>query len=227
MAKFIRPVKGKFRVTDDYAAHVRRKSAEPGTDYGYDYGSPVIAPADATVVDVKHTNSAAMGRYVMLSFGGGYYGRAIHLDSVHVSVGDKVAQGATIGLSGGSAYGSNTGVGAHVHWTFWAGFHKRAPIPGYDTPVPWENYLGTEAPGSGSGKFQRKAIADVNRREAPNSQSRNLGNGLKRGDVGNFTGYTIGENVEGNNVWFRGHSGNWFWSGAFEGGSDTRGMSLV
>lgn len=227
MVKYIRPVRGKYRVTDDYAAHVKRKSSEPGTDYGYDYGSDVIAPADATVVDIKTTNSGAMGRYVMLSFGNGHYGRAIHLAETLVRVGQKINQGDIVARSGGSAYGSNTGVGAHVHWSFWSGFHKRAPIPGYDTPVPWENYLGTDTPGSSGNNFQRRAIADVNRRKAPNSQSQNLGNGLKRGDIGNFTGYILGENVEGNNVWFRGISGNWFWSGAFEGGANTSGMTRL
>lgn len=227
MVKYIRPVKGSWRVTDDYAAHVKRKSTEPGTDYGYDKGNPVIAPADAIVVDIKTNNSGAMGRYVMLDFGGGHYGRAIHLDTVMVSVGERLIRGETFGTGGGSANGSNNGVLYHVHWSFWVGFKTRKPIPGYDTPVPWENYLGTEAPGQTFSKTQRKAISTVNRREAPNSKSRNLGNPLKSGDIGNFVGYTVGETVEGNSIWYRGISGNWFWSGGFEGGANTAGLPRV
>jgi hypothetical protein len=38
---------------------------------------------------------------------------------------------------------------------------------------------------------------------------------LKAGVVGTFNGWKNGENVSGNPVWFRGISGNWFWSGGF------------
>lgn len=39
---------------------------------------------------------------------------------------------------------------------------------------------------------------------------------IKAGVVGTFDGWIHGQNVEGNNVWFRGaFSGDWFWSGGF------------
>ena len=50
---------------------------------------------------------------------------------------------------------------------------------------------------------------------------------LAPGVVGNFDGWTHGEKVDGNDVWFRGISGNWFWSGGFKEGPLTDGLPLV
>lgn len=71
---------------------------------------------------------------------------------------------------------------------------------------------------------QRRANAVVNRREAPSTKSADLGNDLKPGDIGNFKGFVRGEDVGGNNIWLQGISGNWFWSGAFDNGTDTNGL---
>lgn len=38
---------------------------------------------------------------------------------------------------------------------------------------------------------------------------------LEAGEIGNFDGWKTGESVNGNSVWFRGISGDWFWSGGF------------
>lgn len=55
----------------------------------------------------------------------------------------------------------------------------------------------------------------VFRRAEPSSQSERLQPDLEANEVGNFVGWIYGENVSGNNIWFQGISGNWFWSGAF------------
>jgi hypothetical protein len=63
---------------------------------------------------------------------------------------------------------------------------------------------------------QRQAGPEgVFRREAPSTQSARLEGDLEANEVGNFVNWTHGENVNGNDVWFQGVSGNWFWSGAF------------
>ena len=50
---------------------------------------------------------------------------------------------------------------------------------------------------------------------------------LPPGTVGDFDAWTNGQNVEGNNVWFRGlHSGDWFWSGGFTSKS-TEGLTFI
>ena len=65
------------------------------------------------------------------------------------------------------------------------------------------------------------------RRTKPTSQSPEAGEMLAPGVVGNFDGWTHGEKVDGNDVWFRGISGNWFWSGGFKEGPLTDGLPLV
>jgi hypothetical protein len=55
----------------------------------------------------------------------------------------------------------------------------------------------------------------VFRREAPTTQSARLEGDLEPNEVGNFIGWSHGESINGNDVWFMGISGNWFWSGAF------------
>lgn len=76
------------------------------------------------------------------------------------------------------------------------------------------------------GVNQRKAGASgAKSRLLPTTASAEQPNGLAAGTVGDFNGWMRGEAVEGNNVWFRGlHSGNWFWSGGFEGGANVAGL---
>lgn len=66
----------------------------------------------------------------------------------------------------------------------------------------------------------------VFRREAPTTQSARLEGDLEPGEVGNFVNWSRGENVSGNDIWFQGVSGNWFWSGAFTSQS-TDGLNDV
>ena len=71
--------------------------------------------------------------------------------------------------------------------------------------------------GTLAGNERRVNVEELLRRAEPNTSSAVLPNPLKNGDVGTFNGWIRGENVRGNNVWFRGAlSGNWFWSGGFE-----------
>lgn len=65
----------------------------------------------------------------------------------------------------------------------------------------------------------------VRRRSQPTSKSPEAGDPLPAGTVGNFTGWVHGESVAGNDVWFQGTSGNWFWSGGFVGGPVTAGLA--
>jgi len=66
----------------------------------------------------------------------------------------------------------------------------------------------------------------ANRRSEPTSQSAIAGDPLSPGTVGNFVGWIYGEDpyANGNNVWFQGISGNWFYSGAFTD-SSTNGLT--
>lgn len=63
---------------------------------------------------------------------------------------------------------------------------------------------------------QRRAHGEpVKRREQPSSKSKDLGDWIQPGEVGNFDAWIYGESVGGINVWFRGISGAWFWAGGF------------
>ena len=55
----------------------------------------------------------------------------------------------------------------------------------------------------------------VFRRAEPTQESERLYPDLEAGEVGNFVGFVHGEDRGGNDIWFRGISGNYFWSGAF------------
>lgn len=54
------------------------------------------------------------------------------------------------------------------------------------------------------------------RRAEPTRQSAAVPEQLAKNSIGNFDGWILGENIEGNAIWYRGKpSGNWFWSGSF------------
>jgi len=92
-------------------------SAEPGTDYACGYGTDILAAEDGVVSDLKGTTSYATGRYLTIDLDDGKRVRYLHLSAIHVSVGQRIGRGQKIASSGGSAYGSNNGVGSHVHTT--------------------------------------------------------------------------------------------------------------
>ena len=60
----------------------------------------------------------------------------------------------------------------------------------------------------------------ANRRSGPSSQSELLEPNLEGGEIGNFVNWAHGEDPygSGNDIWFQGISGNWFYSGAFTDG---------
>ena len=112
-----RPVEG--RISNTYAQHVARKSVNPGTDYAVARGTVVAAPAAGRVARVRTSvaGSGAAGRFVVIYHDDGTSSDLLHLSRVDVADGNRVTRGQRVGLSGGSANGSETGVGAHVHWT--------------------------------------------------------------------------------------------------------------
>ncbi|QIG59054.1 endolysin [Microbacterium phage SadLad] len=109
---------------------------------------------------------------------------------------------------------------------FWAGgFTQGANTTGLKdlnpkTPAPKPDPKPTST--------QRKVGPNgARRRESPSSKAAEAGEMLAPGTIGNFNGWARGEKVEGNDVWFRGTSGDWFWSGGFEGGPVTAGLPEI
>lgn len=131
-------------VTSSWADHRNRNppSSEPGTDYGSGYGSPCFAVGDGTVTSIKTTSSGGTGRYIEYRLDDGRTTRPLHLSQVWVHVGQRIARGQQIGLTGASGYGSDWYYGAHVHQTLWPGNSWDAPTidfaayVGQPTPAP-------------------------------------------------------------------------------------------
>jgi hypothetical protein len=73
---------------------------------------------------------------------------------------------------------------------------------------------GQPAPALAGNQRQAGSLG-VFRRSGPTQNSDHLQPDLEAGEVGNFVGFVHGENRDGNDVWFQGVSGNFFWSGAF------------
>lgn len=203
-------------ISSDYKDHRRRNppSSEPGTDYACAYGTPLLAAGTGTVVDIKHSNSGAMGRYVTIDLDDGRRVRYLHLSEVWVRVGQRVSASTYFGASGGSAWGSDWGVGAHVHVTLWPGHYYEFTPTG---PIDFERYVGGGGGGGTLQPHQRQVVsnASVNGRGEPNTSSA-VRQTLPAGTVGDFDAWIHGETVEGNSIWFRGlYSSDWFWSGGF------------
>ncbi|MEL5990742.1 M23 family metallopeptidase [Microbacterium phosphatis] len=122
-AGYVYPVDpSRWTVSNTFAQHVARSSQEPGIDWATSWGTPIWAPGDGTIVDVKPTNTEATGRYVTLVTTAGDWFRFLHLSSFPVGVGQTVTRGAVIGYSGGSGKGSDAGYGLHVHVSFKRGY---------------------------------------------------------------------------------------------------------
>jgi hypothetical protein len=75
-----------------------------------------------------------------------------------------------------------------------------------DNPVPVVDVASNQRIAGPLGVF---------RRAEPTQDSEHLQPDLEAGEIGNFVGYVHGEDRGGNDIWFRGISGNYFWSGAF------------
>lgn len=110
-------------VTASWQSHKDRNppSSEPGTDIGTPYGTVLLMPADATIIEVKTSNSGAMGRVVGYRFTDGRCSRSIHMAEIWTSVGQSLKQGMAYGKSGASGYNSDWYYGPHYHQTLWPG----------------------------------------------------------------------------------------------------------
>ncbi len=86
------------------------KRPHNGLDIAAPTGTPVVAPADATVIDTG--NYYFNGNTVFLDHGQGLLSAYLHLNNIQVKAGDKVTQGQQLGTVG------ETGrvTGPHLHW---------------------------------------------------------------------------------------------------------------
>ena len=83
-----------------------------GVDVARPTGTPVIAPADGIVTLAAAEPFTLEGHLLMLDHGEGLNSAFLHLSRIDVRIGQRVAQGETIGAIG--ATGRATG--PHLHW---------------------------------------------------------------------------------------------------------------
>jgi murein DD-endopeptidase MepM/ murein hydrolase activator NlpD len=110
---FIMPLEG--RITGVYGSQ-RFYNGDPSRPhYGIDIAAPsgtdVIAPADG-VVTLADDDMFWEGGLIFIDHGQGFTSAFLHMNDVHVAVGDRVTQGDVIGTVG--AGGRSTG--AHLDW---------------------------------------------------------------------------------------------------------------
>lgn len=111
-----------YGISDNFAAHVARGSAEPGVDVMTPVGAPLWAPGAGTIVDINTSPTTAMGRYVTLVTEAGDWFRFLHNSSIAVTVGQHVDQAQLLAYTGGSGFGSDAYYGPHTHISFKAGY---------------------------------------------------------------------------------------------------------
>jgi murein DD-endopeptidase MepM/ murein hydrolase activator NlpD len=110
---FVKPVTG--RVTSPFGnlriLNGRPRNSHSGIDIAAPLGKPVHSPADG-IVRLVAENLFLMGNTLLLDHGLGVSSTFIHLESIHVHVGDVVRQGDVI--AGVGKTGRATG--PHLHW---------------------------------------------------------------------------------------------------------------
>lgn len=173
--------------------------------------STVVAPASGQIIFAGYNGGA--GNEVRIRADNGDVYRLLH-NSRFLRTGGRVSEGEGVAIMGTT--GQSTGV--HCHFETHPGGLWNAINP--------REYMARNGGGGSAdvGAGQRTANAVVNRRREATSASAIAGDPLQPGDVGNFTGWKHGESVEGNNVWYQGISGDWFWSGGFHEGANGTGL---
>ena len=98
------------------------KSFHPGLDISADYGAPVLATADATVVSAAY--NGAYGNMVVLDHGFGITTKYGHLSRIAVIDSQRIKRGDVIGYVGTT--GRSTG--SHLHYEIWMNGHLANPM---------------------------------------------------------------------------------------------------
>src|SRR3989344_6815253 len=81
-------------------------------------------PTFGPIIDPPETYYEALGKFVVINHGAGYYTQYDHLNSVSVNVGDSITSGEQVGLSGNTGFS----VGYHIQTSLWKdGWHFSVP----------------------------------------------------------------------------------------------------
>lgn len=196
----IYPVKG-FRVTQGFGVNNGfRYGKHQGIDFATPTGTPVKAAQSGTVVFAGWGGDA--GNAVTIQ-NGKVLAKVFHLSKVSVKNGQQVKEGQVIGNSGNTGYST----GPHLHFQTEI---NRVPV---DPKKLIEVAKPKPAPAYPKTVTVKNAVAYV--RNQPTSKSKLDGSRI----LPKFTKFRVvgavkGENVGGNNKWYKTIRGNYVWSGA-------------
>lgn len=131
-----------YGISDNFAAHIARGSAEPGVDVMTPVGAPLWAPGPGTVTAVQDSPAGATGRYVTFVTDAGDWFRFLHNSSIVVSVGQHVEQAQLLAYTGGSGFGSEAYYGPHSHISFKVGY--TGTFPGGSALDDFQAYMAAQ-----------------------------------------------------------------------------------
>lgn len=116
------PYPGDYTIYSGFGMRIhpiyKYKKMHTGVDLGGEYGNPIVAAADGTVIKVdtpvagQNSGGTNYGNYVVIDHGGGVSTLYAHCKDVYVSVGDTVTAGQKIAACGSTG----TSTGAHLHF---------------------------------------------------------------------------------------------------------------
>ena len=184
---------------------------------GDDYPTPRIwdytAPSDGVIEAVGGVYHQIIGRR-----SDGTKWRMAEVAEILVAVGQQVSLGQVIGRNALYRVDSLYPKGAYRSLHLNAGGDSgRSPFPGIVTHTK-----AAAAAAIAAGQARKRTVkagVNANRRMGPGTKFNEHGTELKAGTVGNFIAFAHGPVSQGqpvgNDVWYQGISGDWFWSGAF------------
>lgn len=143
-------------ISDNRAAHVRRGSKEPGTDYKTGMNTDLRMPEQGKVILTDHSNQGAEGRRFQMLLVDGNVVDFIHNQRIIAKVGDTFDRGEKgLVLSGASGFGVDRHYGPHVHVTL----RDRLGLP-FSQTLDFEKFVGSAAPANNHG-FSKTAVKGI------------------------------------------------------------------
>lgn len=125
--KFLNPVNS-TNISSKFGSRWGKKHS--GIDIAVPSGTNVISPANGIVVDSEIRNNSCGGT-LFIDHGNGLKSRYCHLKKIDVKKGDTIAQGDSLGLTGGakSDIGRGNSGGAHLHFELYENGKPIDPEP--------------------------------------------------------------------------------------------------
>lgn len=192
-----------FANHDTYPGH-------SGVDFGVGVGTSIPASGHGYITALTYNDRCGYGIWVYYHAIGREVGYC-HLNghSGALSKGSVVHEGTHI------AYSGNTGrtTGPHLHMEV----ENDATTEGFWRHFDPNRVVGGGGGGGGLAPHQRRATAGGTRGRAEATTKSAEIAFLDAGEVGDFKGYVLGENIDGINGWAVGaYSGAYFWMGGLE-----------